>query len=476
MKHPLSSLLARASRKRAMSAGICLAMLLGGSAVMAQSSFTSLDSTPEGQISFAAATRGQPILAGSEVLVSGQGFEAGQQITLLHGDTPLQDRSLVAAADGSISASIIIPADAVIGTHPIVVVAQNPYHAAIAQLKVSPTIPLFGQEDYEVVHARASRGLYQSAYSTKHNTVFVASAVGRPPVSQSELVKLDADTLEILTRANPKEVEASASGQGPVSLYAVYGVGLDDTADTVWVTNTRQNTIAVYQQSDLSLIKQFAANSVQHPRDVLVDSIAGKAFVSATGMPEVVVVDTSTLEIAEVIEISSLQRRQSFSAASMSLDAEGHRLYVVSLSTSEVAIINTLTNEVEKVLAVPGARGTIGVSHDAETGRIFVAAQGTDNLVILDAETGSVLADTPIGAGALNVVFDPVQRRAYVSNRGAGSIAITDEDGMIIANLGPAPSANHVSLGKDGTIFAVDKSAGATGEENDSILRIRPRR
>lgn len=242
------------------------------------------------------------------------------------------------------------------------------------------------------------------------------------------------------------------------------------------MTNTRQNTIAVYQQSDLSLIKQFAPDTVAHPRDVVVDPTVGKAFVSASGKPEVPVFETTSLEITDTVEIRSLQRRQTFSAASLSLDAEGHHLYVASLSTSEVVTINTRTNEVERVLVVPGARGTIDVSHDAETGRIFVVAQGSDNLVVLDAESGVVLADTPIGAGALNVVFDPVQRRAHVSSRGAGAIAVTDEDGTIIANLGPAPSAHHVSLGKGGAVFAVDKSAGAAGEDNGSILCIRPRR
>ena len=30
---------------------------------------------------------------------------------------------------------------------------------------------------------------------------------------------------------------------------------------------------------------------------------------------------------------------------------------------------------------------------------IFVAAQGSDNVVILDGESGAVIADTPVGAG-----------------------------------------------------------------------------
>lgn len=476
-------------------------LLAGAGMAIAQSAFTSLDRASEAKVSFSSAERGKPILAGTEVSVSGQGFRPGQQVTLLYGSSPLPGGSLTANAEGKIEGKISVPANAVSGTHPIVVVAQGPYTASVADLKVSPTIPLSGQADYEVTEAQATRGLYQSAYSAKNNAVFVTSAIGRPPVRQSEIVKLNADTLKVIARATPPEAPAPARApggtQGPGGapggapgqggrggadtpsgppLYAVYGIGVDDIKDTVWVTNSRQNTVAVYRQSDLSLVKQFAPNTVTHPRDAVIDGAAGKAYVSSTGMPEVLVFDTGSLEVAKTIQIKAQGRGKEFSAASLSFDAKAHRLYVVSLSTSEVAIINTQTDTVEKVLPVPGARGAIGVSHDPQTGRIYVAAQGSDNLVVLDGNTGAVIADTPIGAGALNVVFDPVKRRAYVSNRGAGTVAVTDADGKIIANLGPAPSANHVSLGKNGTVFAVDKSANARGEDSDTLLRIRPRR
>jgi YVTN family beta-propeller protein len=101
---------------------------------------------------------------------------------------------------------------------------------------------------------------------------------------------------------------------------------------------------------------------------------------------------------------------------------------------------------------VPGARGAIGVSNDPKTGRIFVAAQGSDNVVVLDGETGAVVADTPVGAGALNVVFDPTARQAFVANRGASTIAVLDADGKLLANVGGAPQANHVAADNAGVI------------------------
>lgn len=472
------------SRKSALGLFVAGALFAGGAA-SAQSDFATLDRDSSARVSFASPERGTPILAGSEVAVSGQNFKPGQKVTLLHGATPLPGGALTADAEGRITGRITVPADAATGTHPIVVVAQQPYTAIISNLKVSPDIPLSGQKNFEITEAQVTRGLYQSAYSPRNNALFVTSAVGRPPVRQSELVKLNPETLAIIARISPapapererpgRQANTQQEPQAP-GLYAVYGVGVDDRNDNVWVTNTRQNTLAVYRQTDLQLVKQFAPGTVTHARDVVVDQPLGKAYASATGTPAVHVFNTETLEPAKVIEIRTLTRGKDFSVASLSLDPAAHRLYAVSLSTSEVAIINTRTDEVEKVLAVPGARSAIGVSHDPKTGRIFVASQGSDNLIVLDGNTGTVVADTPIGAGALNVVFDPVKRLVYVANRGAGTIGVTDVDGKIVANLGPAPMANHVSLGKNGVVFAVDKSAGVRGEDADTVLRIQPRR
>lgn len=466
-----------------------LALLAAGSLMVAaipaaaQTPFGEVDRVAAAEVSFSGATRQKPIEAGSQATISGEGFKAGQEVTLYYGSTPLTPTPMKADSEGKISGSIAVPANAVAGIHPIIVVAQEPYYATVAELKVSPTIPLSGQDDYAITLAEETRGLYQTAYSAQNNVLFSASAVGRPPVSESELLKLDADNLTVLARAVPPDAPApqrpaNAGGSGQPQapgVYAVYGIGLDDSKGTVWTTNTRQNTVAVYNQSDLSLVKQFPVGTVQHARDVAVDEVLGKAYATAATTPEIVVFDTTTLEPVKKIEVRSLQRGEDASVFALSLDQEAHRLYTVSMSTNEVAIIDTRTDTVEKVLPVPGARSAIGVSHDPQTGRIFVAAQGSDNLIVLDGESGEVIADTPVGAGALNVVFDPVKRRAYVANRGAGTVTVTDPDGKILANLGPAPLVNHVSLGKDGVIYAVDKSAGVRDAEADVIMRIEPK-
>ena len=460
-----------------------VAALLGGvalpiSATHAQATFAAPERGEGGQVNFSGPSRGAPIFAGSEVSVSGRGFQPGQSVTLLYGATPLTTEALVAGADGNITGRFTLPANAAVGTHSIVVVTQAPYVAKIAELKISPNIPYSGQSNYTIERGAVATGLYQVGLSERNNAIFVTSAVGRPPVARSELVRLNPRTLAVEARVTPAAAPARAGRDGQQregGVFAVYGVGVDDANGNVWTTNTRNNTVAVYRQSDLSLVHQFAPETVNHARDVVIDTGLNKAFVGATMTSDVIVFNSQTPEVTGRITINSNVRGQRFGVGSLSVDTTNHKLYVVSLSTNEVAVINTQTNAVEHVFAVPGARSTIGVSHDPQTGRIYVAAQGSDNLIVLDGTTGAVIADTPVGAGALNVVFNPTTRRAYVANRGANSIAVTDADGRLVANLGPAPQANHLTVDSRGNVFVVTK--GQEGQEGaDSLWRLTPRR
>ena len=55
-------------------------------------------------------------------------------------------------------------------------------------------------------------------------------------------------------------------------------------------------------------------------------------------------------------------------------------------------------------------------------------------------------------------------------------MTVTDADDRIMANFGPARLANHVSLGRNVIVDAVDKSGAGRTHDGDTMLRIAPRR
>lgn len=413
-----------------------------------------------------------PVLKGGKAVIEGEDMIPDQTVTLLRGTKPLNAEPITVGADGKFSLPLDIDADAETGLQPIVVVTENPASAEVVELKISPEVPVAGADKYTIASEKVVRGLYQVRLNGAGDAVFVTSAVGRPPVKESKLVKIDPATLKILAETSPGAAPARPDGSDG-GLFAVYGVDVDDANGNVWVTNTRQDTVAVYKQSDLSLVKQFEPGAVPHARDVVVDEANGRAYVAATGAPEIKVFDIKTLEPLDPIVIETKVRGEEFSTMALDIDEAGGKLVTVSIATPEAAFVDLKSGEV-KVIPLPGAKAASGVAYDPQEGLIFVASQATDNLLIVKAETGEVLHDVAVGAGPLNVAFEPKGRLAYVANRGAGTITVVDTQGQIVANLDAGSMPNQLRADQNANVWAVNKSKGENDEAGDRIWRIAP--
>ncbi|MGC3987007.1 MAG: ATP-binding protein [Pseudorhodoferax sp.] len=457
---------------------LAVSMALGLAACASGPQFDASDAAFKGRI---AVTDTPVVLAGKPVTLAGRDFKPGQKVTVSYGGVVL-GQTATADKDGNFRTQFVLPANADVGRYSLVASAAEPAASLLVPLKISPNVPLSGQERFNVQSQTLVPGLYQAGYSAKTDRVFVTSAVGRPPVTRSELVKVNAQTLAIEQRVTAPVAPAAPARPGAPApaanalpgLYAVYGVGVDDANGNVWVTNTRQNTVAVYRQSDLAIVKQFEPGVVPHARDILVDGVQGKAYASPVGVPQIAVFNTKTPALLKNIPIQTGIRgpqAKDFSPMSLALDTASSRLFVVS-SGGEVAIVNTRTDTVEKVFPVETAVSASGIAYDAQTDRIFVAAQGSDNVVIVDAKTGKTLHDVKVGAGTLNVGFDPVKRLVYAANRASDTVTILDTDGKIVGNLDVGSFPNHIALDGKGTAFTVNKARGSEDGEGDRIGRI----
>ncbi len=254
--------------------------------------------------------------------------------------------------------------------------------------------------------------------------------------------------------------------------YAAFGIAVDDSKDTIWVTNTAQNTVAVYKQDDLSLVKQFPAELLYHPREVVVDSATGRAYISGSATNEVMAIDTATLEVIDTITIRTSLRGGDFTTMGLALDVKGGRVFAVSRTSDEVAVIDDATLKVVKVYAVAGAKNATSVAFDPATDRLFVASQDSDNLVILNATSGEVLHTTDTGAGAVAVAVDSASGTAFVSNRVAGTLTAVDKDGKVVANIDNGSFPNHVIAPGNGSVYATNKSMGDKDEKGDRLTRL----
>lgn len=334
------------------------------------------------------------------------------------------------------------------------------------------------------IESSVAPGLYQTAYSPSRNSLYVTSAVGRPPVTQSSLIKLDADTLAYQKHVVP-DVDPTATDRDGKPLegarYAVYGVAVDDEHGTVWVTNTRQSTVAVYDADTLTLIKQFDKNTVVHSRDVIIDAVRDRAYVSSARSNRIAVFDTSTN--TPLSDITVGRDVDDFSPMSLALDEVSGTLVTVSASSAKAAIIDVASGSVAEAALPDGVSRASGVAYDPATGRIYVASQGTGDLVVVEKDgtvvnqvvTATGLKDADgkdISSGALNVALDPANSLVYVTNRNAGTITVHDLDGTIRQTIDAGRNPNHVQYDGRGHVYAVNKGGSRDGgTKNDYVQR-----
>ena len=383
------------------------------------------------------------------------------------GDVDFAVASATAAdAAGTATVSYSIPDDAKLGTLTLTITQGNPTAEYTASVKISPSSETFGEDGYTVVTAPdpIQQGLYQTDYSARADAVFATSA---NVTTTSTIYKLDPDTLAVQKSVVPAFVNGMDG-----ALWAAYGIGVDDTNGTVWVSQTRQNTVAVYSQDDLSLIRQFPAGTTTHSRDVVYDPASDQVFVSSasegsSGDGYISVFNAKTLEKVKDVQTGA---RTVFSPVSLALDESTDTLYSVSLTTSRLGVLDTksLNFTTLDLPGLPSGSKASGVAIDEKTNRVYVASQNADSLLIADAATGATVAQVATGAGALNVAFDPVNRLVYVANFGGTTISVADADGTLVANLRFA-RPNHVEEDGKGSVFAVNKDTGNT------VIKITPK-
>lgn len=407
--------------------------------------------------------RAEVVHAGGTAWVTGRAMTEGQMLRFRRGETLLADEPLVVGADGSFSFAFDLPADAAVGQHPITVTAQNPDGAGVMMLKVSPRVALQGQDGFDIAQTALAKGIYQVA-AGRDDKLFVAASSGRGDEFTSVLMRLDGKTLTPDAEITPPRDDEGVQ-------IGVYGLAVDNSNGTVWATNTRQDTVTIYRQDDLSVVKTFPIGTVAHPRDVIIDEAAGRAYVNAALTPVVHVFDTATTEEIGTLSLPATNPREPF--ASMDLKLANGRIYSTSRATNEVAWVDVASGT-GTAFRLDGLLSASGVAVDPASNRLFVVGQDSDNLMVVNGDDGTVLADTPIGAGALNVQFDPQAKRVYAISRGAATLTVLDTDGQITANLPAGKLGNHLILDGAGGVYAVSMSS-AEEDARGSIFHVTPR-
>ena len=178
---------------------------------------------------------------------------------------------------------------------------------------------------------------------------------------QRGLAAIDADTLQILATYP--------------SLTDPLGVAVDDANHTVLVANGVASNIVMIDEGTNNELSNTIASLPDSPFSIAVDPVLHKAYASAGFAPLLYVVDTSSRELLETIDVpTSCDHYCSF----VGVDPSTHLVY--ETEGAQLAVLDGTTGKHMASWAIP--QGT-GLAIDAIRHRVYVTSEG--QLLMLDA-------------------------------------------------------------------------------------------
>jgi DNA-binding beta-propeller fold protein YncE len=196
----------------------------------------------------------------------------------------------------------------------------------------------------------------------------------------------------------------------------VHGIALVQERNLGFATSSGDNKINVFDLADNKLLKEISAGD--GPDAILYDAKLHLVFVSEHAGKTGSIIDPATLTVVASIPLGG---EPEYSQA----DPETGLVYQNLEDTSELVVIDLQKRAVTKRYPLTPGTGPTGLAFDVANRRLFTACSG--KLIVLNADTGSIIAVLPIGAGTDGAAYDAGLHRVYTAN-GIGSMTVIQQD------------------------------------------------
>jgi DNA-binding beta-propeller fold protein YncE len=214
---------------------------------------------------------------------------------------------------------------------------------------------------------------------------------------------LDADSYEV------KGTIADTQG--------VHGIAVAPDVGRGFTSNGRADTVTIF---DLKTLKNLGTvKTGKNPDSIIYDPASKQVFAFNGRDGSATVIDAAEGKVAGTVELGG---QPEFAAA----DGAGNVFVNLENKNTLVKIDAKKLKVLERWPLAPGEAPT-GLAMDTKNKRLFVGCRNK-LLVVVDAESGKVVAKEPIGERVDAVAFDPEKGLVFASC-GDGTVTVVHEDG-----------------------------------------------
>jgi DNA-binding beta-propeller fold protein YncE len=108
------------------------------------------------------------------------------------------------------------------------------------------------------------------------------------------------------------------------------------------------------------------------------------------------------------------------------VEGHGQRVFVLIPEKAEVVVLDRKTRVQEAKWTIPGIQKDVAIALDEKGHRLFLGVRTPASIVVLDSDSGAVVASVPTVATLDGLSFDSATRRIYTSG-GEGFVDVTQQ-------------------------------------------------
>ena len=196
----------------------------------------------------------------------------------------------------------------------------------------------------------------------------------------------------------------------------VHGVALVPELHLGFASSSGDNNVNVFDLADNKLLKKIPAGD--GPDAIIYDAKLRLVYVSDHAGKTGTLIDPATQTVVATIPLGG---EPEYSQA----DPETGLIYQNLEDTSELVVIDPEKRTVMKRYPLAPGEGPTGLAFDVANRRLFSTCSG--KLIVLNADTGAIVAVLPIGSGTDGADYDAGLRRVYTANA-IGSMTVIQQD------------------------------------------------
>ncbi|MFY9557941.1 MAG: YncE family protein, partial [Blastocatellia bacterium] len=196
----------------------------------------------------------------------------------------------------------------------------------------------------------------------------------------------------------------------------VHGIAIASDLGRGFTSNGREGSVTIFDPKTLKPISKVKVGT--NPDAIIYDPATRRVFAFNRGSSDVTAIEAKTGEVAGLIALGGHPEFAS---------ADGKGMIFANLDDkSEVVAFDSRKLEVKSRWPLDPGKGPTGMAMDLKSRRLFLVC-GNKHMIVLNADSGKIVGDLPIGGGVDAAAFDPETKLAFSSN-GEGTLTIVHED------------------------------------------------